>query len=324
MRIKKFESPDSDIWNQFIDSGKNSTFLFHRNYVGYHADRYADFSLLIFDDKDHLVSVLPANITPDKVVISHQGLTYGGFVLRPDEKLISSISIVHSALKFFYENDIPTFNIKCLPSFYNPQYSEELEYILFLLGAELYRRDTSLVIDKRRDIGYSGNVRREANKAEKLSSKIVEEGDPDAFWNLLLIPNLRNKYGAAPVHSIEEIQLLKKRFPGNIRQFSVYLEGSIVAGTTLFVTPHVVHCQYISSNDEGRKSGCLNLLFRHLVEDIFPSYRFFDFGIVNENDGSEINTGMLFWKESFGARTQKQDFYRVRTASYTSLEKFLR
>ncbi|HMG68661.1 MAG TPA: GNAT family N-acetyltransferase, partial [Chitinophagaceae bacterium] len=265
-----------------------------------------------------------ANITPDKVVISHQGLTYGGFVLRPDEKLISSISIVHSALKFFYENDIPTFNIKCLPSFYNPQYSEELEYILFLLGAELYRRDTSLVIDKRRDIGYSGNVRREANKAEKLSSKIVEEGDPDAFWNLLLIPNLRNKYGAAPVHSIEEIQLLKKRFPGNIRQFSVYLEGSIVAGTTLFVTPHVVHCQYISSNDEGRKSGCLNLLFRHLVEDIFPSYRFFDFGIVNENDGSEINTGMLFWKESFGARTQKQDFYRVRTASYTSLEKFLR
>lgn len=35
-------------WNIFIENAKNSTFLFDRNYMDYHADRFQDSSLMIY------------------------------------------------------------------------------------------------------------------------------------------------------------------------------------------------------------------------------------------------------------------------------------
>lgn len=323
MTVKIFEPAYADQWNQFISSGKNSSFLFDRNFMEYHADRFSDHSLMIFNDEGLLVAVIPANITAENILYSHQGLTYGAFVLRNEEKLIPTIEIVYYALKFMHEKGISTFRLKNIPSFYDPCNSDELEYILFLLQAELYRRDTAMVVDKNRKIPYKGNLRREARNAEKMHASILEEKGFEQFWNEILVPNLKDRFGVAPVHSVEEIELLHSRFPGNIRQFNVYLDDTIVAGTTLFITPWVVHCQYISANETGRKTGCLNYLFKHLIDHAFNDYRYFDFGIVNEEEGTKINTGMLFWKEAFGARAHKHDFYQVQTSAYTVLEKFL-
>ena len=46
------------------------------------------------------------------------------------------------------------------------------------------------------------------------------------------------------------IQLLKQKFPKLIRQFNVYKNDILVAGTTIFETKYVAHSQYISGNDE--------------------------------------------------------------------------
>ena len=48
-------------WNDFIDSSKNSTFLFNRNFMDYHSDRFEDFSLMVYD-KSELIAILPLNI----------------------------------------------------------------------------------------------------------------------------------------------------------------------------------------------------------------------------------------------------------------------
>ena len=66
-------------WNIFIENAKNSTFLFDRNYMDYHADRFQDFSLMIYR-KNKLYALLPANKKND-VLYSHQGLTYGGLIM---------------------------------------------------------------------------------------------------------------------------------------------------------------------------------------------------------------------------------------------------
>ncbi|MEG1026292.1 MAG: FemAB family protein, partial [Flavobacterium sp.] len=76
--VKKYTKSDYDIWNDFIDQAKNATFLFHRDFMEYHADRFEDFSLLIFED-EKLRAILPANKRSNSVY-SHQGLTYGGLV----------------------------------------------------------------------------------------------------------------------------------------------------------------------------------------------------------------------------------------------------
>lgn len=66
-------------WNQFVFNSKNGTFLFDRNYMDYHADRFCDNSLMVYR-KGKLFALLPANKVED-VFYSHQGLTYGGFIL---------------------------------------------------------------------------------------------------------------------------------------------------------------------------------------------------------------------------------------------------
>jgi len=324
MKVKRFDiSSDTSFWNKFVREGKNSTFLFHRDFMDYHADRFYDYSLMVYNDESQIVAVVPANINSDNQIISHQGLTYGSFVLQKEAKLLSTLSIIYHLLKFLQDQGIEVFLLKSFPWFYNAHPTDEIEYALFLLNAELYRRDTAFVIDLQNRIQYTGNIRREGNKAEKVNALIKEDDTLDEFWNVVLSPNLMEKFGVKPVHSLEEIKLLQSYFPENIKQYNVYLDGKVVAGTTLFITDNVVHCQYISSNEHGRKSGCLNFLFKHLLDSTFTNKQYFDFGIVNENGGRSINSGMLFWKESFGGRAQRHDFYKINTVNYKSLEPYI-
>ena len=139
----------------------------------------------------------------------------------------------------------------------------------------------------------------------------------------ILIPNLKKAYNANPVHSVEEISRLHQSFPKSIRQFNVYYNEEIVAGTTLFVTDTVVHAQYISANETRQDLGSLDILFHTLITEHFKDRPFFDFGISNENNGKAINEGLLYWKESFGARTLVQDFYAVNVNNHELLKNIM-
>ena len=46
---------------------------------------------------------------------------------------------------------------------------------------------------------------------------------------------------------------------------------------------------------------------------------FFDFGTSNESNGKKINSGLLYWKEGYGARTHTQDFYEILTSNFNKL-----
>ena len=48
--IRRYTADKADEWNQFVAQSKNGTFLFFRNYVEYHADRFADYSLMFYLD----------------------------------------------------------------------------------------------------------------------------------------------------------------------------------------------------------------------------------------------------------------------------------
>ena len=48
-RIEKYSDKYKNQWDNFIQNAKNGTFLFKRNFMEYHADRFEDFSLLIFE-----------------------------------------------------------------------------------------------------------------------------------------------------------------------------------------------------------------------------------------------------------------------------------
>lgn len=307
--VRKYTPEDFMLWNNFIAEAKNATFLFHRNFMEYHKDRFEDFSLLVFED-DTLKAVVPANKSATEFY-SHQGLTYGGVVIDPKLKLSEFLNVFESITRFLQANNFKKVWFKALPSIYPDYFSDELLYALFLKNAKLVRRDTLSVIDYSSPIAILPSRLKNIRKAEKFKLEVRQTTDFTDFWNEILIPTLREKHNTNPVHSLDEIKLLYSRFPDNIKQFNVYYEGKIVAGTTIFETKNVAHSQYIGSNAHRSKLASLDFLYDYLIKKYASEKRYFDFGISNENNGRVLNEGLSYWKESFGAQTVVQDFYEL-------------
>jgi hypothetical protein len=320
--VKIYQESDYNQWNAFIDTAKNATFLFHRDFMEYHKDRFPDYSLIVLDG-EKWIAVLPANKVGNEV-FSHQGLTYGGLVYNEKIKLASVIEIFKAVLSFLNSNKIEKLQLKLIPAIYHQKPSEELNYALFLAEAQLIRRDTLAVLDLSQQNNLSKLRKRGVQNGISNNLLIREVNNFEDFWNEILIPNLDNKHQAKPVHSLQEITRLKELFPNNIRQFNVYEDGIIIGGSTIFESQNVAHCQYISGDANKNELGGLDLLHYHLINDVFSAKCFYDFGISNENQGRKLNNGLSYWKESFGASTIVQDFYEVETSNYNLLETVLK
>lgn len=308
--VRKYLPEDYSQWNAFISSAKNATFLFQRDFMEYHSDRFEDFSLIILDG-EKWVAVLPANIVNDEV-FSHQGLTYGGLVFTQKHKATETEGILNSLKIFLKEESIIGLKIKTIPAIYNTISTQELDYFLFQSGAVLYRRDMNLAIDLQSDWQLSKSKLKHFNKIE-IEMELVEENDFSPFWNSVLKPVLEKKYTTLPVHTLEEITSLKKMFPANIRQFSAYLDGKILAGITIFESENVAKSQYGAVNSDGEKSRALDFLFINLIKKYkSEGKKFFDMGIVNENEGKFYNSGLLNQKNELGCAVFNHDFYSLK------------
>ncbi|WP_162014342.1 GNAT family N-acetyltransferase [Kordia algicida OT-1] len=275
----------------------------------YHHDRFDDYSLILFK-KDKPIALFPANIHENKVY-SHQGLTYGGILVTENLKLRDVATCFQMILDDLKENNIQQLHIKQLPTIYSPLPTDELQYLLFTLEAKLTRRDALSIINMQQRPKVSKDRIAGNKRAIKHNLVVKEVHEFDDFWNQILISNLQKKHDAKPVHSLEEITKLKMSFPDKIRQFNVYKDEKIVAGTTIFDTKYVAHSQYISGNEDKNTLGSLDFLHLYLLNEVFQDKMYFDFGISNENQGKNINEGLHYWKEGFGARTITQDFYEI-------------
>lgn len=322
-KIIKYTSEYYNLWNDFVADAKNATFLFHRDFMEYHSDRFEDYSLLIFDEKENLKALFPANRIENDL-FSHQGLTYGGLILDEKSKLSEIIHINYNLFQYLFEAGFNKVQLKIIPPIYNSFPSDEMEYISFLLQAKLIRRDAIAILELANKIVPSRVRKRGIETGEKQQLKIVEETSFDFFWEKLLIPNLYTKYNSKPIHTVEEMTYLKSKFPKLIRQFNVYFENEIIGGVTVFITKNVIHPQYISGNKAfNTKLGGLDFLYNHLIQNVFSNDKYFDFGISNENNGLQLRESLHYWKESFGARTIVQNFYEIETKNYVKLNQVL-
>jgi len=300
-----------------VDKSKNATFLFKRDFMEYHQDRFEDFSLMVFRN-DKLFALLPANKVKDGLY-SHQGLTYGSFVLSESTKLFDAFIAFKALLKFINKEGIGFLNIKIIPSFYNSMPSDELEYFLYKANAVLVKRDVLMVIDYQHKVGFQKNRREGINKAKRACLIVKIDDNYEGFWNEILIPNLSKKHKVSPIHSLEEIQLLAKRFPNNIKQINVYKDNVLVAGSTLFITKTTLHPQYVSGDENKNRYGSLDLLYDFMINEFSSEKRYFDFNTSSENNGKLINEGLIFWKETCGARTFVCNNYEVKSEAFKSL-----
>ena len=262
--------------------------------MDYHKDRFTDASLLIYSGKV-LLAVLPGN-SYQKSFLSHQGLTYGGWIFKKGIDSVLQQEIIQSTLKFLFTKGFDRIRVKPVPEFYH---SEKLDNDALMLssGGVLVDEDPNYAIELPKVISDRGK-RWGVQKAMNLGIHIEEDDGFVTFWEEILMPYHKQVLGYEPVHSLAEIEYLAGKNPEKIRQFNAYHKGEILAGVTVFVHPEVARTQYIASTEDGRKNRAVDLLIGFLMRHVGEKY--IDLGGVTDPKTGLPKESLVQWKESFG------------------------
>jgi hypothetical protein len=309
MRICKYSDDRLEEWNSFVEKSKNATFLFNRGFMDYHTDKFTDHSLLIYNKKDELTALFPANEVESEI-ISHGGLTYGGILMSYDIKTSDLISVTEEIINYYSKFSKKEIIYKAIPYIYHKAPADEDMYALFRLGATLRRRDISQVIYADEKIKFSKGRKWMMSKARKAELNISRSYDFKRFMQIEI--DTLKRYGVKPVHTAEEIQLLATRFPENIKLYIAQVDqNEMLAGVLIFETSTLLHTQYIASTDDGKDVGATEFIIDYLLKNQMKDKKYFDFGISTEKRGTYLNEGLTAFKESFGARGVAYDFYAI-------------
>ncbi len=317
MKAVRYDAAQKAMWDDTVGKARNATFLFGRDYMDYHKERFDDCSLMFYDNRSRCTGCLPAcHDHTANCIVSHGGLTYGGLLVPARTSYAEVQEMLETAVRFYRENGAETLLYKPVPHIYHRYPSEEDLYWLFRNGAKLYQRAISTTVDLRHPMGFSTLRKRKVNLAVQNGLTVAEATGHDtaslyaAFWTILT-DVLAERHATRPVHTIDEILLLHRAMAGKIRLFVVKDgSGTVTAGCVAYITGRVVHIQYIAANAKGRACGALDLLFSRLITAFADSPQaWLDFGISTENGGKILNEGLLFQKEGFGGRAVCYDTY---------------
>ncbi|WP_233842880.1 GNAT family N-acetyltransferase [Dyella sp. 2HG41-7] len=303
--LKTYAPADAKAWDAVVRSSRNGNLLHRRSYMDYHADRFVDRSLLIERD-NRLIAVLPASLQ-GKTVSSHGGLTYGGLIVTEALQAEAALTVFQMIGAHYRAQGVERLIYKAIPHVFHRYPAEEDLFALHWLGARLVRRDISSVIAMSNPLGYTTMRKRSIKRAGRHHMAMRTVSNVAAFHNLL--SDVLRRHDAAPTHSMQELQLLRGRFPNEIVLYQAHHDEDLLAGVVAYDFGHIVHMQYMAASQHGRELGALDLLLDTLITTTYASKHYFSFGISTEREGRFLNGSLIAQKEHFGARGVVHDFY---------------
>jgi len=307
IKLVRYDKSSAKIWDEFVSQSWNGVFLFLRPFMDYHSHIFTDHSLLVYQD-NKLKAVLPAN-EKEGVLHSHQGLTYGGWIIAPRVPAEDLDNIFVLMENYAKEHGFKEIQYKHKPFVFDSHLNDTDAWILWKNGYELWRRDLSFIIDFKNFAGFARDKRYRLNKSSRNNLRLEENGDINQFMELVK-ENLNKKYNTNPVHTPDEVALLQGRFPKNIFTLTIFQEEQFLGGTLLFVDNDFIHTQYLHFNDLGRNLCAAEFLIDNLMQKYGETKRYLSFGASTDNNGTSLNSGLANFKEGFGASGFCHDFYR--------------
>src|SRR4051812_1008366 len=178
--VERYSPARQREWDAFVRASSNATFLFCRDYMDYHCDRFIDHSIMVFHNR-RLAAVLPANLRKDGMLVSHEGLTYGGLGVSEKATLGEVLTCFHAILRFLNEQGIFKLLYKRIPGFYTTRPDDDIGYCLFLAEAELSQRNCALVVSMANRVPLQKRRKRQINRAARSHLQIVQESKFSAF-----------------------------------------------------------------------------------------------------------------------------------------------
>jgi len=312
-----FSPAYEDRWDQFVRGANNGTLFHLRRFLSYHPQgRFQDHSLLFFKE-GRLLSVFPAvELHRDgrRVLVSHAGASYGGFVVRSDLSLRDAFRLVWALDRYAQRQGFDAVEITEPPMIYLRRPSNYLDFALMQTGFAYKKREVSSVVPL--DFGpddvfsvFAESSRRAVRRAMKSQLVVRQSEDFERFYQILK-KNLKLRHNVQPTHSLGELLRLKELFPEEIQLYAAYLGPTMVAGVVQFVcNPRVTLAFYISHDEDYREYRGVNLLFYEIIRKaVLDGFRFLDFGIFTVN--MDPNWGLARFKESFGAQGVFRDTWQ--------------
>jgi hypothetical protein len=294
------------VWNQFNRKAINGLFLFDRDYMDYHQDRFRDHSLLFYQDFK-LVALLPLHLSGD-TAISHGGLTFGGLVISSRLKIHGYLEIFQTLLDYLRALDMNKFRYKPIPFIFHRYPALEDQYALFWFGAQLVSRGLSSCLDLQQKPALAKGRKWSLQRARKAGLELRESADFPGFM-AMVEDILVNKYAVTPTHTAAELTALAGNFPDQIKLFAVYHQNQLIGGSVVYLYDRVVHLQYIATNALGKELHALDLVLDYLITTYRADHAYLNFGISPGPDEFGLMTNLIRNKESYGARSLPLDVY---------------
>lgn len=297
---------DDAAWDALVGRARIPHVLFRTGYLGYHADRFTDASLLVLEG-GALRAALPLSRHGDEVV-SHGGLTFGGLITDGAASATRVAGWIEALVERLRVDGVRRLVYKPAPHIYHRVPAEDDLHALWRLGARLVRRDLSTTIRTAERPAFSKGRRAAVKKAQGLH--VARDPDLHGYW-ALEEATLRERHGVAPVHTADEIALLAGRFPDEIALYTAREApgAPVLAGVVVYATPTVAHTQYIAAGPEGRERGGVDAIVDHLLREVHADMPYLDFGISTVDEGRTLNAGLVRNKESYGGSTTVYDRY---------------
>lgn len=319
MKIRPYTEADAEKWDEAVGRSAAGTFLHTRRFLSYHGRRFTDRSLICEDKKNRLIGVFPAAEKPDDhgCVVSHPGATYGGLLCCDGTDADEIEEIFDRIIEHYRSTGLKQLEYKSVPPHFQSSFSQVDLYAIWKRGAEVVRRDLWSVISLRDRPRYSKGHKWAIGRAKK-SDVVVRVADTDASYrafHAMLEASLAERHGVSPVHTAEELLMLRDRFPRNIALWLAQDgDGRCLAGCWIFMFgTKAWHTQYIASTAEGRDRCATHLVADSVISKAEKNrVAFFSFGTSTEGDGRELNAGLFGFKTAFGAGTVCHDIYRLR------------
>ena len=319
LEVVRYTPELAETWDEFVSHSNNGTLFHKRAFLGYHPpERFIDDSLLFYK-KGKLIAVLPAarrHGDEEKVLVSHPGASFGGFVTRLDLTLRDAERLVHALVEYATESHYGAIDLTLPPCVYLCRPSHYIDFALYQAGFRYRKREVSSVIplpaEEQNILSlFTAESRRNVKKAQKSGVKVLLHDDYSTFYQILQ-KNLKLRHNVIPTHTLEELQFLVHRFPQQIRLFAAFVEETMVAGIVFFdANERTTLAFYISHREDFQKYRAVNLLFYEaFCWYIRHGFQYIDFGLFTVN--MEPNWGLARFKESFGAQGVFRDSMRLR------------
>jgi Acetyltransferase (GNAT) domain len=312
--VRAYEPAGAEAWDDLVKRSVNGTILQTRRFLAYHGDRFRDRSLLVTDDRGRLVGVFPAAADPGDpaVVTSHPGLTYGGLVQDGSLYGTSMIWALGEIADEYRALGYKRLRYKAVPYIYQSAPAGDDMYALSRLGASRCRCDLAAVIHLATR-GRARADRRRACRRAEAAGVHLEEGwqNVASFWRILEM-NLATRHGAAPTHSLADIEYLHERFPHEIILVAAKVSDAVVGGSVYFSTGPVLHQQYTAATEEGRAVHGTDLVIERSIALAHErGHRYISFGTSTLGNGQQLNESQYEFKISFGGGGVTHDQYEL-------------